>query len=104
MSRNDMITESFEININPETSTGVKIEPDHTGGAINKFKIYTLADSDLSYIENLDSGNIPEDGYLGTITVNSIKNFTFEGEGILSGSDLHFIAAEIVKKSSNLTS
>ncbi len=94
-----MINESFEININRETNTGVIIEPDHTRGAVNTFKIYTLPGSDLSYIENLGTGNTPEDGYLGTITVNSIKNFTFDGEGVLSGSDLHLIAAEIVKKS-----
>ena len=97
-----MITESFEININRETRTGVRINPDHTNHAINRFKIYALDESGILDEENLDSGNITADGYLRTITVNSLKNFTFDGEGILSGNDLHFIAQEIVKRSSNL--
>lgn len=66
--------------------------------AVNTFKIYAAdkADDWIGY-EQSRSVDVPVDGLLGTITVQSEHHFEFDGAGALTGQDLASIAAQIVK-------
>lgn len=89
--------ESFSININNDNNSGVRIEQDQT--SFLKYKIYRNEDNWMDN-KTLETEDVPVDDFLGTITVNDAKDFTFEGQGNLSGNDLLLIASEIIKKQS----
>lgn len=89
---------SFEVQIGPEQRI-LTIEPvqnkDGQEGAGRQFKIF--GDTNSQWLENEQAEDVPAGNYLGTITVHSDKDFTFDGAGDFSGDELLGIAAQITR-------
>ncbi|MCJ8208735.1 hypothetical protein MUY27_03385 [Mucilaginibacter sp. RS28] len=93
--------ESFEVQIGAEQRK-LRIEPvaDHQPSGEGKaFKVFaTDINADwLSNPENETATDVPTSDYLGLMTIQGEKKFTFDGEGRLTGNDLLGIAAQIVR-------
>jgi hypothetical protein len=90
--------ESFEVIIGPEQRK-LTIEPlstDEGGDSPRKFKIIDNQRNE-EWLKNQSEEDVPTDNVLGVLSVESEKDFTFDGSGDLSGNDLLAIAAQITR-------
>ena len=91
--------ESFEVQIG-EQQRKLIIEPvraqESETTPVNNYRIFAK-DSNSEWLSKDSAQDVPTGNYLGSITVNSDKDFTFDGGGDFSGNDLLAIAAQITR-------
>lgn len=87
---------SFKLSL-PEINRSLKIEP---ASRENTFKIYHDGDWSLSDLDHeeleLELEEIPDNPLLGILHIRSLKDFTFEGKGVLSGDDIRFLVNYLI--------
>jgi hypothetical protein len=81
-----------KLNIEPQLAASIVEE-----GRTNKFKIYSADNVELLERAIRNTGDVPVDDLLGTMTIKSEKDFTFEGDEPFSGEELMGIAAQIIR-------
>lgn len=87
---------TFEIQVG-QSHRSLRIEPQDAKGA---YKIFA-ADKYQDWVDHERPRMIdmPEDGFLGTITVRSAKDFDFDGTGAFTGNEMLSIAGQIIQYS-----
>jgi|GEM_PF-6701377 len=87
----------FKLSI-PEINRSLTIEPLDT---VNTYKIYDDTDPSFPDSDNeeseLELEEISDNPMLGVLHINNAKDFTFEGQGLLSGDDLRFLVGFLIK-------
>lgn len=86
--------EAFEISIGQSRRT-LRLEPQQQP---KQFKLYAT-DRTEEWIDHglARDADLPPDGYLGTMKIESETVFDFDGSGTFTGEELHSIAAQVVK-------
>jgi hypothetical protein len=86
--------ETFEITVG-QSHRRLRLEPQLVP---RQFKIYA-ADPAEDWIDHGQArvADLPIDGYLGTVKVESETIFDFDGSGAFTGQELQSIAAQVTK-------